>query len=133
MAGDGVGGVCCASRDGCCVMSLYILEGLKPWVIQRVTAVYITLFLFYSLYCALTIEVVSYDHWRAWLFHPFNSVTIALFVGAILFHAWIGLRDVILDYVHQIMLRIFILACVMGVLIACGLWIIRILLFSMLE
>lgn len=114
-------------------MSFYILEGLKPWVVQRVSAVYISLFLFYSIYCALTVELVSYKHWRGWLFHPFNSIAFALFVGAILFHAWIGMRDVVLDYVHNIMLRIFVLAMIMGVLIGCGLWVVRVLLFSMLE
>ena len=114
-------------------MSLYILEGLKPWVIQRVSAVYITLFLFYTFYCALGIEVVSYDNWRGWLFHPFNSLALGLFVGAILFHAWIGMRDVVLDYVHNIMLRIFILAMLIGVLIGSGLWVFRILLLSVVA
>ena len=112
-------------------MSLYILEGLKPWVVQRVTAVYISLFLFYSLYCAINVDVVSYGNWRDWLFHPFNSIAFGLFVVAVLFHAWIGMRDVILDYVHNIMLRMFFLALIVGVLVGCGLWVIRILLFSM--
>lgn len=127
------GRIVCAWRcaQGVAV-SLYILEGLKPWVIQRVSAVYITLFLIYLFYCGLSIEVVSYDHWRGWLFHPVNSLALGLFVGAILFHAWIGMRDVVLDYVHNIMLRIFVLALIMGVLIACGMWVIRILLFSIL-
>ncbi len=114
-------------------MSLYILEGLKPWVVQRVSAVYIALFLFYSLYCGLNVEVVSYIHWRGWLFQPFNSIAFGIFVVAVLFHAWIGMRDVILDYVHDIMLRLFFLALVMGVLVGSGLWVIRILLFSMVE
>ena len=114
-------------------MSLYILEGLKPWVVQRVSAVYIALFLFYSLYCSVNVEVVGYTHWRGWLFQPFNSIAFGIFVVAVLFHAWIGMRDVILDYVHDIMLRLFFLALVMGVLVGSGLWVLRILLFSMVE
>ena len=107
-------------------MSLYILEGLKPWVIQRVSAVYITLFLFYSFYSAACVEVVSHERWRDWLFQPFNSITFGLFVAAVLFHAWIGMRDVVLDYVHNIMWRIFVLAMIMSVLLASGMWVIRI-------
>lgn len=114
-------------------MSLYILEGLKPWVVQRVSAVYIALFLFYSLYCGMNVEVVSYTHWRGWLFQSFNSIAFGIFVVAVLFHAWIGMRDIILDYVHDIMLRLFFLTLVMGVLVGSGLWVIRILLFSMVE
>ena len=114
-------------------MSLYILEGLKPWVVQRVSAVYISLFLIYSFYCGINVDVVSFEHWREWLFHPFNSITFGLFVVAVLFHAWIGMRDVILDYVHDIMVRMFVLALVVGVLVGSGLWVIRILLLSMVA
>ena len=112
-------------------MSLYILEGLKPWVVQRVSAVYISLFLIYSFYCGMSVDAANYDGWRSWLFHPFNSIAFGLFVVAVLFHAWIGMRDVILDYIHNIMLRVFFLALIMGVLVGSGLWVIRILLFSM--
>ena len=107
-------------------MSLYLLEGLKPWVIQRVSAVYISLFLLYVFYALATIDVVSYAAWHDWLFQPFNSIASGLFVGAILFHAWIGMRDVVLDYVHNIMWRIFVLAMIMSVLLASGMWVIRI-------
>ena len=100
-------------------MSLYILEGLRPWVIQRVSAVYIVLFLFYASYSFFSAEVISYDVWR--------------FVISLLFHAWIGMRDVVLDYVHNIMLRIFVLALLIGVLFGSGLWVFRILLLSVVN
>lgn len=111
-------------------MSVYVLEGLRPWVIQRVSAVYITLFIIYLIYCGVTAEQTGFEPWRAWLFNPFNSVGVGLLIIAVLFHAWIGIRDVILDYVHNIMLRIFVLALVMGVLAGSGLWAFRILLLS---
>ena len=114
-------------------MSVYVLEGLRPWVIQRVSAVYIALFILYLMYCGLTAEQTGFDPWRTWLFDPFNSVGIGLFIIAVLFHAWIGIRDVILDYVHNIMLRIFALAMVMGVLAGSALWAFRILLLSVVA
>ena len=114
-------------------MSVYVLEGLRPWVIQRVSAVYITLFILYLLYCGVTAGQPGFEPWRAWLFDPVNSVGIGLFIIAVLFHAWIGVRDVILDYVHDIMLRIFVLAVVMGILAGSGLWAFRILLLSVVN
>jgi succinate dehydrogenase / fumarate reductase membrane anchor subunit len=111
-------------------MSLYVLEGLRPWVIQRVSAVYIVLFIVYTLYCFLTADFVAYEPWKEWLYNPFNTTVVAIFIIALLFHAWIGMRDVVLDYVHNIMLRIFILAMLLGVLIGSGLWAFRILLLS---
>lgn len=114
-------------------MSVYVLEGLRPWVIQRVSAVYIALFVLYLIYCSFNVEQAGFDAWRAWLFAPVNSVGMGLFIIAVLFHAWIGIRDVILDYVHNIMLRIFVLALVLGVLAGSGLWAFRILLLSVVN
>lgn len=114
-------------------MSVYVLEGLRPWVIQRVSGVYIALFTVYLIYCGVSAEQTGFDLWRAWLFDPVNSVGIGLFIIAVLFHAWIGIRDVILDYIHNIMLRIFILALVLGVLAGSGLWAFRILLLSVVN
>ncbi len=111
-------------------MSLYVLEGLRPWVIQRVSAVYIVFFILYVSYSLLSSDVFSYENWNNWLYHPFNTTVVGIFVIALLFHSWIGMRDVVLDYVHNIMLRIFILALLVGVLIGSGLWVFRILLLS---
>ncbi len=114
-------------------MSLYVLEGLRPWVVQRVTAVYIVLFVIYSVFCLYSADTIAYVAWNAWLNNPFNTTAVGIFVIAVLFHAWIGMRDVALDYVHNIMLRIFILALLIGVLIGCGLWVFRILLLSVVA
>ena len=111
-------------------MSVYVLEGLRPWVIQRVSAVYIVLFLIYTVYCFITADTIAYESWRGWLYDPFNTTVVGIFLIALLFHVWIGMRDVVLDYVHNIMLRIFILAMLIGILIGCGLWVFRILLLS---
>jgi succinate dehydrogenase / fumarate reductase membrane anchor subunit len=109
-------------------VSIYVLEGLRPWVIQRVSAVYIALFIFYLLYCSFSAQSTGFDAWHGWLFQPLNSVGMALFVLAILFHTWIGMRDVVLDYIHPIMLRILVLALIAGTLVGSGLWAFRALL-----
>jgi succinate dehydrogenase / fumarate reductase membrane anchor subunit len=114
-------------------MSVYVLEGLRPWVIQRVSSVYIALFVIYLVYSSFTAGQINFESWREWLFNPANSVGVGLFIIAILFHAWIGVRDVVLDYVHDIMLRIFVLALIVGVLAGSGLWAFRILLLSVVD
>ena len=114
-------------------MSLYVLEGLRPWVIQRVTAVYVVLFILYAAFCYFTAVSNDYEAWRGWLYAPFNTTVTGIFVIAVLFHAWIGMRDVVLDYVHNIMLRIFVFGVFVGVLIGSGLWVFRILLLSVVA
>jgi succinate dehydrogenase / fumarate reductase membrane anchor subunit len=114
-------------------MSLYVLEGLRPWVIQRVSAVYMVLFILYAVFCYFTADAIGYESWKGWLFNPFNTTVVGIFIIAVLFHAWIGMRDVVLDYVHNIMLRIFMLGILLGVLIGSALWVFRILLLSMVN
>lgn len=114
-------------------MSLYVLEGLRPWVIQRVSAVYILLFILYALVSLFSAGQTGYESWKHWLYSPFNTTITGIFIIALLFHAWIGVRDIVLDYIHNVMVRMFVLALLMGVLIGSGLWSFRILLLSVVN
>jgi succinate dehydrogenase / fumarate reductase membrane anchor subunit len=108
--------------------SVYVLHGLRPWLIQRLSAVYIALFV---IYIAVTIAVggnVDYPQWRNWLFHPVNTIAVGLFVIAMLMHAWVGMRDIILDYIHNALVRMIAFALVIVVLAGSGLWCAKILL-----
>ena len=103
------------------------LTGLRAWLVQRITAVYLAVFLLYLVaYFALKLPA-SYDDWRAWVGHDGVSVAIALFFVALLLHAWIGIRDVVLDYVHNLPLRLAVLVSVGLALVAQGLWVLHIL------
>jgi succinate dehydrogenase / fumarate reductase membrane anchor subunit len=56
------------------------------------------------------------------------AVATALAAAALLLHAWVGVRDVILDYVKPLPLRAGLLVLVALVLAAEGLWAARLLL-----
>jgi succinate dehydrogenase / fumarate reductase membrane anchor subunit len=45
-----------------------------------------------------------------------------LFVVSVLMHAWIGVRDVLIDYIHPIAIRATALGLVALSLVAMGLW-----------
>lgn len=86
-----------------------LFGGLRPWVWQRLTAIYMLLFMAaFALAVAMTAPP---DHaaWRNLIAAPAMSVGVALFVGAVLLHAWIGLRDIVLDYIHAPPARALIL------------------------
>jgi succinate dehydrogenase / fumarate reductase membrane anchor subunit len=109
-------------------VSLRVLEGLRPWLIQRVSALVIMAWLLYAAWCYAGATEFSYPAWHAWAYAPLNSLFLGLFALALLFHAWVGMRDVILDYVHHLVLRLLILSLIQLMLILCGLWLLRILL-----
>ncbi len=89
-----------------------IASGARAWLAQRLTAAYMLVFLVFALVRFAADAPSSYDAWRNWVGAGGMRVAIALFVAALLLHAWVGLRDVAMDYVHPLALRIALLALV---------------------
>lgn len=114
-------------------MSVYVLQGLKPWLLQRISAAYILLFVIYVGVAIACAQQAGYAPWRDWLFAPVNRIATGLFVFALLLHAWVGMRDVILDYVHNALVRIVALSLVLAVLFGSGFWCAKILLLELIP
>jgi succinate dehydrogenase / fumarate reductase, membrane anchor subunit len=101
--------------------------GLGAWLVQRVSAGYMLLFILFVLVHFLVAPPRSYPGWHGWVMSRPVRISGALFFIAMLAHAWVGLRDVIADYVHQVTLRAGLLvACTLG-LAATGAWVMQIL------
>jgi succinate dehydrogenase / fumarate reductase membrane anchor subunit len=75
-------------------------RGLGEWLWQRLTAIYLVFFILYVFIRLLIAPIATHDAWRAWL--TGGGMRIALMLGLIsaLWHAWIGLRSVCMDYLH---------------------------------
>ena len=106
-------------------MSSRTSSGLRAWMIQRISAVYLAGFLIFVFLYLLFYPLHSYIAWRDWVAHPVVNISIGLFFIALLLHAWIGMRDVVLDYVKPFVLRLLVLIGVAMTLIAMGVWVAR--------
>lgn len=106
------------------------LSGLQAWIVQRFTAVYMLLFCVLALLYFVFNPPHSYYEWRAWVSTPFVLIMTALFFVALLLHAWVGLRDVVMDYVNPLPLRITVLAALIVILVGLALRIMQILLLA---
>ena len=65
--------------------------------------------------------------WHGWVAQPSIRVALLAAFVALLVHAWVGLRDVMLDYIDPVGLRAPALALVAGALIGIGLWMLTVL------
>lgn len=75
-------------------------RGLDMWLMQRASAVYLALFLVFFLIRLMLVPDLDYAAWHE-LFQPrAMRVGVLLFVAALLLHAWIGLREIFIDYLH---------------------------------
>ena len=107
-------------------MSWRASSGLRSWLTQRLTALYIVFFLvvFAVLWSG---QPISFEVWRAWVAYPAANIALLLFIFSLLVHGWIGGRDVVMDYVKSIGLRYVILISFALGLVILGLWTLRIL------
>lgn len=105
-------------------------HGLRDWLLQRLTAVYLGIFLVYLLLHFLLQPQHSYQQWHDWVTQPVMIIAIAVFILALLVHGWVGMRDVVLDYVHATGLRLAVLSLIALTLIASGIWALRVLLLA---
>ena len=98
------------------------LSGLKAWLVQRLSAVFMLTFIVFVLVHFVRHPPHSYEAWRDWITQPSVSITAILFIAALLTHAWVGLRDVTLDYVNPLAARIAVLSLIALALLAAGAW-----------
>jgi succinate dehydrogenase / fumarate reductase membrane anchor subunit len=100
---------------------------LRAWVVQRVSGAYIALCVIVLGIAIALSPAVTYDAWRGWFVRPSGNIAAALFFVAIALHAWVGVRDVVIDYVHVAALRFLLLGVALITLSASLLWALRVL------
>jgi succinate dehydrogenase / fumarate reductase membrane anchor subunit len=101
--------------------------GVKDWLAQRVTAIVMAAYTIILLVAFLTAQDFSYEGWaglfsRQW-FKLFSLVTFL----ALYYHAWVGIRDIWMDYVKSAGLRLFLMLATIFWLLACAAWTVQIL------
>lgn len=100
--------------------------GLRGWMVQRVSAAVMVV---YTL-CALVVLAgtrFDYAGWKALWATPSVRYATFAFVVSVLLHAWVGLRNVFMDYVHPTALRLALYIVVIVTLVIYGAWAVQIL------
>ena len=101
--------------------------GVKDWLAQRVTAIVMAVFTVVLLVSFLTGQNFTYEGWaglfaRQW----FKLFALVTFLG-LFYHAWVGIRDIWMDYVKNAGVRLILMLATIFWLIACAAWTVQIL------
>lgn len=107
-----------------------LTSGLRAWVTQRVSAIVMVIFFVVVPLYMVQLGVKDFASWKQVMATPLMVIAWGLFFLAVIAHAWVGIRDVILDYVHNFVLRSLSLSLVVIVLVASLLWVLRVLLLN---
>ena len=91
--------------------------GLGDWLLQRLTAVVMALYTLAFFACFVMETPHSYADWKAMFSTVFARLATMLVLASLLSHAWVGMRDILMDYLHATSLRLFAQA-VVGILLA---------------
>jgi succinate dehydrogenase / fumarate reductase membrane anchor subunit len=103
------------------------MKGFTPWLLQRLSAVYMLLLIPIALFILLNGMPWHYEKWTILFNNIWIQFSLLVFFWALLFHAWVGLRDVIIDYVHPILIRLGLLSVIALFLFIHAIWIVKIL------
>ena len=102
--------------------------GMRDWLSQRVTAVLMALFTVLVLVQLLFAKgPIGYDVWAGifsaqWM----KVVTFNVFV-ALGWHAWVGARDILMDYIKPVGLRLALQVATIVGLVGCIGWAVQVL------
>jgi succinate dehydrogenase / fumarate reductase membrane anchor subunit len=101
--------------------------GTRGWLAQRVTAVVMALYTLLFLYLVGTAPAIDFEVWRR-LFEPhWVKLATLLFLASLYLHAWIGVRNIFMDYIKSSGLRLALYVIVIFALVAYAGWSVQIL------
>ena len=92
--------------------------GLKDWILQRVTAVIMIVFTVILLVAFLLGEA-SYDGWAGLFANQLMKIVTFLALLSLFYHAWVGIRDIWMDYIKPVGVRLTLQVLTVLWLIGC--------------
>lgn len=95
-------------------------DGVGRWVALRVSAVANVFLIVWFVWFTLNAVGADYIQFSYYLGHPFNAVAMILFTMSAFWHAAIGMREIIEDYVECEALRIGALIMLYMIIFALG-------------
>ena len=101
--------------------------GWRDWLVQRVTAVIMALYTLSMLGVMLYNGGIDYALWQALFVNGAFRIATLLFGLALLWHAWIGMRDIWMDYIKPTAVRLALEVLTVVVLVAYAAWLAQIL------
>jgi succinate dehydrogenase / fumarate reductase membrane anchor subunit len=101
---------------------MQLTSGLRAWLLQRASAVYLALFSLLLLAIFLFDPPADALAWRQRFGESWFAVGWLLFLLALVVHGWVGMRDILIDYVHPLAWRMALMLLIWLLLLGSGLW-----------
>jgi len=102
--------------------------GLRDWLAQRVTAALMALFTLLVLAQVIFSKgPIGYDKWAGIFSAQWMKFLTFTIIVALLYHVWVGVRDIWMDYVKPVAVRLSLQVFSIVWLVGCAGWAIQVL------
>jgi succinate dehydrogenase / fumarate reductase, membrane anchor subunit len=102
--------------------------GTRDWLAQRITAALMALFTLLLLAQVIFSKgPIGYDKWAGIFSSQWMKVLTVTILIALAYHVWVGMRDIFMDYIKPVGLRLVLQVFTMVWLLACAGWGIQVL------
>lgn len=101
--------------------------GLRDWLAQRITAFVMAVYSLLMMLVFVRLPVLDFLHWKGVWSLPAIRYSTMLFLLCVYYHVWIGMRDIVMDYIKDAGLRLTLYVIIIGALLCYSVWSIQIL------
>ena len=96
--------------------------GIGGWLIQRLSAVVMAVYTVILAVALFAHPPRDHASWKALFSMGWMRVATLLFLVSLLLHAWVGMRDILMDYVKPTGLRLTLMTAVAAILVVYLIW-----------
>ena len=101
--------------------------GLRDWLAQRISAVIMAVYSVIAVIVLISNKNITYSVWRDLFAQGWMRVATLLFAASLAWNAWVGVRDILMDYIKPAGLRLALEVLVVLTIAAYVGWTIQIL------
>jgi len=101
--------------------------GFRDWLSQRVTAVLMVLFTVVLIAQLLFGGPVGYERWAGIFAQQWMKVLTFVVIVSLAYHAWVGMRDIWMDYIKPVGVRLALEVFTLVWLVGCAGWAVQVL------
>jgi succinate dehydrogenase / fumarate reductase, membrane anchor subunit len=101
--------------------------GLRDWLAQRITSLLMALFTVAVVVQVLLPGPLDYYKWAGIFAQQWMKVLTFVTVVSLLYHVWVGMRDIWMDYIQPVGVRLALDIVTIAWLVGCAGWAIQVL------
>jgi succinate dehydrogenase / fumarate reductase membrane anchor subunit len=101
--------------------------GVIDWLAQRITAIVMAVYTVILLVTFLTSKSFGYEAWAGMFAQQWFKLVTFVALVSLLYHAWVGMRNIWMDYIKPVGVRLTLQVFTVLWLVGCAGWAVQIL------